>query len=74
MSDGADIKVEIIEDEGEGRLTVITAEPGALETLSKATEDKVEAEAQPEGSEPAQKPARTDKGKKGLAPADSADK
>ena len=60
MADGEAIKVEVIEDEGEGRLLVITAEP-------EATEATAEAEAQPEDSEPAKKPARKCKGKKGAA-------
>ena len=60
MVDGEAIKAEIIEDEGEGRLVVITVEP-------EVTEAKAEAEAQPEDNEQAKKPARKSKGKKGAA-------
>ena len=67
MADGEAIKAEIIGDEGEGRLVVITVEP-------EATEVAAEAEAQPEESEPAQKPVRKGKGKKGAAATEEADK
>ena len=79
MADGQIITTEIIEDEGEGRLLVITAEPESVEateaipeavattteSTTEATEAPVEAEAQSEDSEPAKKPARKGKGKKG---------
>ena len=91
MADGQIITTEIIEDEGEGRLLIITAEPEATaEAITEATTDApdapdaiiaeaveevedtttealVEAEMQPEDSEPAKKPARKGKGKKGAA-------
>jgi hypothetical protein len=63
MADGETIKTEIIEDEATGRVLVITAEP-----------ESAEATAQPESDVPAKKPAPKGKGKKGAAPADSADK
>ena len=68
MADG-----EIIEDAGEGQLIVITAEPEARESMPEPVEAiaeataEPEADAQPEDSEPAKKPARKGKGKKGAA-------
>ena len=70
-ADGEIIKAEIIEDAGEGRLLIITAEPEApeatAEAITETTEAPVESEAQPEDNEPAKKPARKGKGKKGAA-------
>ena len=67
MADAQSIKTEIIEDEGEGWLLIITAEPESMEALEapEATDAPEEAEAQPEDSEPAKKPACKGKGKKG---------
>ena len=67
MADGEAIKAEIIENEGEGRLVVITVEPEAMEAMPEPVAATAEAEAQPEDSEPAKKPARKGKGKKGAA-------
>lgn len=67
MVDGEAIKAKIIEDEGEGRLVVITIEPEAMEAMPETVEATAEAEAQPEDSEPAKKPARKGKEKKGVA-------
>lgn len=74
IADGEAIKAEIIEVEGEGRLVVITVEPEETAAIPEATEATVETEAQPEDSEPAKKPARKGKGKKGAASTEDADK
>lgn len=71
MADGEIIKAEIAEVEGEGRLVVITVEPEAMEVMPEPVAAKAEADAQPEDSEPAKKPAR--KGK-GAASTEDADK
>ena len=63
MADGRIIKTEIIEDEGEGRLLIITAETESTEVTTP-----------PEGEVPDKKPAGKGKGKKGVATTDSADK
>ncbi len=65
VADGEAIKAEIITVEGEGRLVVITVEPEAMEAMPEPVEATTEAEVQPEDSEPAKKPARKDKGKRG---------
>ena len=67
MADGEAIKAEIIEDEGEGRLDVITVEHEETAAMPEATETTAVAEARPEDNEPAKKPARKGKGKKGAA-------
>ena len=74
MADDEAIKAEIIEVEGEGRLVVITVEPGDTAAMLEATEATAEAEAQPEENEPAKKPARKGKGKKGAAATEDAGK
>lgn len=74
MADGEAIRAEIIEDEGEGRLVVITVEPEETVAMPETTEATAEAEAQPEENEPAKKPARKGKGKKGAAATEEADK
>ena len=74
MTDGEAIKAEIIEDEGEGRLVVITVEPEATEVIPEPVEAEAKAEAQPEDNEPAKKPARKGKGKKGAASTEDVDK
>ena len=71
MADGEAIKAEIIEDEGEGQLIVITAEP---ETMPESVEATEEAETRPEDSEPTKKPARKGKGKKDASSTEDADK
>lgn len=67
MEDGETIKPEIVELEGEGRPAVITAEPEEKAAMPEATEATAEVELQAEDNEPAQKPARKGKGKKGAA-------
>ena len=62
IANGKAIKAEIIENEDEGRLLVITAEP-----------ENTEAMAQPASDIPAKKPAGKGKGKKGTATTSSAD-
>ena len=73
MVDGEAIEAEIIADDSEGRLVVITAEPESTEAAD-SSEATAEAEVQPEDSELAKKPAHKGKGKKGAATADSAGK
>ncbi|MEA5069844.1 MAG: hypothetical protein VB067_12690 [Christensenellaceae bacterium] len=58
MADGATIKAEVIGDEGEGRPVVIAVEPEETEAMPEPVEATAEAEAQPEDSEPARKPAQ----------------
>ena len=67
MTDSEDIKAEIIEVEGEGRLVVITVEPDETEAIPEATETTAETDAQSEDSEPAKKLVRKGKIKKGVA-------
>jgi hypothetical protein len=74
MADSEIIKAEIIEDAGAGQLIVITAEPEATEAIPEPVGAAAEAAAQPEDSEPAKKPARKGKDKKGAAPTEDADK
>ena len=74
MADGEIIKAEIAEVEGEGRLVVIAVESEEKAAMPEATEAMAEAEVQPEDDEPAKKPARKGKGKKGAAPTEDADK
>lgn len=73
MADGEAIKAEIIEIEGAGRLVIITVEPEAIEAMPGPVEATVEAEAQPEDGEPAKKPSRKGKSKKGAAEASAED-
>jgi hypothetical protein len=63
VANGEAIKTEIIEEEGEGRLLVITAEP-----------ENTEVAVQPQCDAPAKKPAPKGKGKKSAVVTDSADK
>ena len=59
VTNGETIMTEIIGDEGEGRLVVITVKP-------EVTEAAVEAEAQPKDNKPSKKPKSKDKGKKSV--------